>query len=263
MTEFNASNLPSKTVPYQVKSFEMKPFRVAQIMQLSRAVALQSIQPAVDALDGVMEFDANLLTDGDFYYLLAHQRIHAYAHSPLQATWTCSGLVFAEKEGLKRNFTKQQLADLVEEYDTVPDTEKHLLTDPSELIVTSKLCGHENQFDITMEMLNTVFLDPELKLAPGLDFPRVSTLGESQNRRDNPEQQNIVQAARWVSEGKTIDDKIAVLEAQPDLVMFEQALRANATIRHGLSRIVTVHCAACGEPANHSFDVRPETFFDV
>ena len=263
MAEFDVSVLPSKTLPYPVKSIEMAPFRVAQIMQLSRAVALQSIQPAVEALDSVMEFDANLLTDGDFYYLLAWQRIKAYSQSPLRAAWECGGMVFQEREGLQRTFTKKQLADLVEEYDTAPEEEKALLTDPNDLIVTSKVCGHFNQVDITMDLLHTVQLEDNQTLAPGLDYPRVNTLADSQTRRDNPEQQNIVQAARWIAEGKTLDEKLAVLESQPDLSLFESALQANATIRHGLSRIVTVACEECGEPANHSFDVRPETFFDV
>lgn len=263
MAAFDSNSLPSKTIPYAIKAIEMSPFKVAQVMQLSRAVALQSMKPTVEALDSVMDFDANDLTDGDFYYLLAWQRIHAYSHSPLKAAWECEGMVFQEEGNLERVFTQDQIKALVEEYDAASEEEKALLENPEELKVTSRLCRHFNSVDILMDHLRVVYLEDGVKLDPRLDFPRVRTLADSLARTDNPDQQNIVQAARWVRDGNTLDDKLAILQAEPNLELFEKALQANALVRHGISRTVTLKCEQCNEESAHAFDIRPETFFDV
>lgn len=263
MAAFDSSKLPSKTIPYSIKTIEMENFKVSQIMKLSRSIALQSMKPVVEALDSVMDFDANELTDGDFYYLLGWQRISAYVSSPLKADWECQGVVFQENDNLKRVFTQDQLKSMVEEYDAASDEEKELLEDPKELMVTSRVCGHHNSIDVSMDHMRIVYLDDGVKLDPHLDFPRVATLADSIARSDNPDQQNIVQAARWVREGNTLDEKLAVLEAQPDLQLFEKALQANATIRHGVSRTIVLPCSECGTEAPIAFDIRPETFFDV
>lgn len=263
MTAFDATLLPSKTIPYGVKSIEMTPFKVPQIMMLSRAVALQTMEPVVEAMDSVMDFDARELTDGDFYYLLAWQRIQAYSISPLLAEWKCEGMVYKENGGLERVFNQEQLNLMVEEYDTAPDEEKKLLENPQELMVTSVLCDHENSVSIGMEHLETVYLDANEKLDPRLDYPRVRTLSESKDQSDNPDQQLIAQASRWVREGTTIKDKIAILESEPDLTLFEKALKAQSNVRHGIFRAVTLNCEKCNALSEHSFDIRPETFFDV
>lgn len=260
---FDKTNLPSRTLPYQVKQFGMRPFLVPQIMQLSRAVALKTVAPMIEALDSVLDFDAHQLTDGDFYYLLSWQRLEAYKHSPLLAQWTCSSLVFQEQDGLKRVFTRDKLVQMVDEFDSASEEERENLEDPEKLILTSRQCGHKNSLPISMRDLDIVYLSDNDCLPERLDYPRVSTLADALARKDNPDTRMIVQAARWVREGRTLDEKMEVLTAQPDLSLLEQALRMSALSNHGVLRILTKHCEACGEKSVHGYDVTPELFFDV
>ncbi len=262
MESFKPSTLPSRCIPYSFNEIEMEPFRIAQIMQLSRAVALDSIQPAIEAMDSVLNVDVNELTDGDFYYLLAYQRLNAYSNSPLLAQWECGGTVFQEQDGLKRTFTSEQLRALVDEYDNASEEDREHLTNPDDLTVTSIPCKHQNRVEIKLDHLTTVFLEQE-KLPDGLDFPRISTLVDTQVRSKDPAEERVAHAARWIQPGNTLEEKIDILHNQPTLALFEKALQANATVVHGVSQIIVLPCEHCGQMSEHIFNISPKTFFDV
>lgn len=262
MTTFDASKLPSRTLPYSFKEITMSPFRMPQIMLASRAVSTESMAPMIEALDKVIDVDVRELTDGDFFYLLAYQRIVNYT-SPLVARWTCDGIVFRENDGLSRTFTQQQMASLVAEYEQADEEARADLQDPNKLIVTADTCGHANLENIVFEDLKIAQLPEDLVLPLGIDFPRVSTLVDAIEMRKDVDMRNIVNAARWVAEGSTLAEKLEVLESQTDLALFERALQAQTTIAHGAARIISKLCTACGESSDHLLDISPETFFNV
>ena len=262
MTIYNTANLPSRTIPYGFKELEMKPFLVPQIMQMSKAISLQSLQPMVLALCEVVNIDGLSLTDGDFYYLLAVQRLCSYVESPLQASWTCAGTVFKESGGLERTFTQKQLADMVEGWDSADEEERKDLTDPSNMDVTTATCNHENVSDIQLKDLEILYLEKGT-IPDGLDYPRINTLAEAFKLREDPNVSGILEAARWVIAGDTLKDKIEILKEQPDLALFEQALQCSLTVRHGMGSVIKKHCEFCSAESSHLFDITPETFFSV
>jgi len=249
-------------IPYQFEQITMKNFGVKQLMLMSKAVSTGSWAPVVEAIDSVIDVDVNVLTDGDFYYLLACQRIAGYKISPLQAAWTCEGVVFQENGNLERVFTREQVIQLVADYDAASLEEREEMEDPETLSLTSKSCGHKNAHTLTLDSLYIVPLETK-KLPNGLDFPRVNTLVDAIVAREEPEKERIVQAARWVAQGDIIEDKIAILSDQNDLELFESALQSDLTIRHGVSQVLITECEKCGQPMEHTFNIGPETFFDV
>lgn len=261
---FDDTNLPSRMIPYNVKGFEMTPFRVPQIMKMSRAMHLDSVAPMVEALDEVLDIDAATLTDGDFYYLLAYQRLVNYdqEESPLQAIWECSSTLF-HSEDENRTYTHREIRDFVDAYIAASEDERKHMTDPATRVVTTQVCGHRNVHSLTMDDLAVMRLDSDLKLDPDLDFPRVGTLADAIARASNPDEAALIQAARWVKAGSTLDAKMDILVNQDNLNLFQKCLRADTLIRHGISRILRVPCEKCGHPADHQIDITPQTFFDV
>lgn len=264
MLLFNSQEmqLPSAGIPYDVKQITMQPFGVKQIMMLSRAVATGSWAPVVQALDSVLDYNVNLITDGDFYFLLAVQRILGYKISPLQASWDCQGVVFRENEGLKRTFTRKQIRDMVKEYDAASEEERAELANPDDLILTSVHCNHSNAKQLTMSDLFIVPLETKT-LPEGLDFPRTNTLVDSLVAKNDPDNSRVVQAARWIAHGDTLEEKMDILANQPDLRLFELALQTDIKVRHGVSQIIALPCERCEQPSEHTFNIGPETFFDV
>lgn len=148
--------LPSTCIPYNVKHVDMDIFGMPQIKLLSKAVALDSMEPSIEALNGVLSVDARTLTDGDYSYLMAHQRLVGYKDSAIVAPWTCNHTMLRELSGLKRLFTKEQIVDLVESYHAASEEEQKDMQNPQTLNVTNEDCGHYNSFDITMPDL-TIF----------------------------------------------------------------------------------------------------------
>lgn len=264
MLLFNSQELqlPSKGLPYDVKEINMQPFGVKQIMLLSRAVATGSWAPVVQALDSVLDYNINNITDGDFYFLLAVQRILGYKISPLQAAWSCGGVVFKETDGLERTFTRKQVQALVREYDNASEEERADLTNPDEFTLTTVNCGHENRRTLIMDDLYLVHLENK-RLPEGLDYPRVNTLVDSLVAKEDPDNAQIIQAARWVAIGDTLEEKIDYLTNQPDLSAFELTLQTDIKVRHGVSQVIAVPCEKCGQMSEHTFHIGPETFFDV
>lgn len=264
MLSFNSRELtlPSGMIPYRFEKITMQNFGVKQLMLMSKAVATESWQPVIQALNSVIDVDVNLITDGDFYYLLACQRVEGYKISPLQAAWKCEGTVFRESGGLERTFTREQVRKIVKEYDEATDEERENLEDPETLTLISVQCNHHNANNLTLDDLYIVPLETK-KLPEGLDFPRVDTLVDSLVARQDPENENVIQAARWIAQGETIDAKMDVLHEQKDLTLFESALQTEITVRHGISQVIVAKCTSCGQPAEHTFNIGPETFFDV
>lgn len=264
MLQFNDREytMPSGMLPYQFDKIVMANFGVKQLMLMSKAVATGSWQPVVQALGQVIDVDVNQITDGDFYFLLACQRLDGYKISPLMASWECKGTVFRENGGLERVFSRSQVNQLVKDYDDATEEERSELEDPESLVLTSVGCGHFNQHTLTLDDLVVVPLETK-KLPAGLDFPRVDSLVDALVAREDPENERIVQAARWILEGETIDAKMETLYEQKDLTLFESALQTDIKVRHGISQVLVATCSKCGQPTEHSFNIGPETFFDV
>lgn len=257
-----SDELPSIMIPYNVRSINMELFGVAQFKLLSKALALNSMVPVIDAMSEVVDMDATLLTDGDYSYLLAYQRFNAMASSPLIASWTCDNVMMREQNGLGRLFSRSQIEKLCNDYDEASVSDRANMQDPNKLLLMSEICHVDNEQSVGLRDFVVAPLTKE-PLDPRLDFPRLATLSESVVLRRDPELTNLVDIARWVKEGDTLREKFNTLEQQDDNDLMQAAMKARITHEHGVKKYVTKKCSACDAEHVSVFEAGPDIFFRV
>lgn len=256
---FDANTLPSRTIPYQVKQINVNPFRPKQLAHLSRAIYLESMAPAIVAMQEVCDFDVNLMTPGDFYFFLTWQRFNCLKRS-VSAKWQCGGLAY-KREGTGEVYTVERITQVVNNWkaaEGLPEQSK--LEDPNKIKFNVEACHCVNEKSITFADFETVFLADE-KLDPRLDYPRVMHMVEYNELIGDPVYGKIAGPARWVLEGKTLKDKIDILFAQEDMDLFEAAANADANNVHGVSRLVKLQCDVCGSFHTFQTTIDPASFF--
>jgi hypothetical protein len=241
----------------------MDKFKVPQIMKLSKAVKLNSIKPVVEALGDVITVPVEQLTDGDFFFLLTYQRMTCM--KPLSAVWSCEEVVYKEQNG-DREFTPAGVKELVEIYKKkeAEGTLEEADENPDNIMLLTETCGKDNILELNMANFDTLRLPEEApELDPLLDYPRVSTLAEYNSLINDPELSAILPAVRWIKAGATLKDKLDILQAEPSLELFEKAMEAELSIRHGVSKVVKVNCAQCRQESPVLFNISANTFFEV
>lgn len=258
-TELTSEQLSSETRPYATKSIGVNKFLVPQIALMHKAASLSSLQPMIDAVASCVEnIDPSQITVGDFYQILAWQRCHAYTQ-PLVARWVCKERLWQEV-GTDNVFTDAQLSEMVEEYRDA--TDKTDLRDPDTIQILEVECNNSNEVPVVYDDFEVMKLG-QYSLDPRLDIPRVNTLADVAALREDPEEGGIVAAAQWIKEGNTLADKLEILRNQDDLSLFELALQAENTIRHGIRNTIRKQCTKCGGFSRHVIDINPKTFFLV
>lgn len=256
---FDNNTLPSRTVPYQVKQIHLNPFRPKQLGLLGKAIYLESMQPAIEAMQEVCDFDVNLLTPGDFYFFLAWLRFNSLKRE-VSASWECSGTKYIRQD-TREVYKTQRVIRTTENWHAAEGTpEQALLEDPNKLLFDLQYCGQHNIAPLTFADFSVIFL-PEVELDPRLDYPRVMNMVEYDKLISDPVYHKIVGPARWVAEGRTLKDKIEILFAQEDMSLMEAAAEANATIGHGIGRQVGKECSACGSTHYFATSIEPASFF--
>lgn len=253
-----AASLPSRAIPYEFNDIEMTKFGVKQIMLLSKAAALNSIKPAIEALNEVIDVDAGELTDGDFFYLLALQRLQ-YSR-PLFTQWVCDDRLFYETDGVTF-YTEEGLKALVEAYEAAED--KTTLRNPDNIKVASGPCSTLNKHVLVEADLNIQYLENE-PLPAGLDYPRIDSFADSIVDYNNPEMQYLSQAIRWLkTDSRSYLAKKDLFMQQTDTNLIESAMFYKNTSVHGILRTIKCYCKKCRAVSNHTIEIGPETFFDV
>lgn len=256
---FDNNTLPSRTVPYQVKQVHVNPFRPKQLALLSKAIFLESMAPAIDAMQEVCDYDVNLMTPGDYYFLLGWQRFNSLKR-PVVAPWECEGTKFI-RQGTGEIYKAQRIVYMTEMWKAAEGTlEQKQLENPADLLLDLQYCGQNNIEQLQFSDFTTVFL-PEVTLDPRLDYPRVRNMVEYDELVNDPLYHRIVGPARWVAEGRTLKDKIEILFAQEDMSLMEAAAEANATIAHGIGRQVSRDCSVCGSKHYFTTSIEPASFF--
>lgn len=255
--------IPSRMYPYQQDVIKMTKFGVKQLMLISRAVYLNSIEPVIEALDQVTDIDAYTLTDGDFFYLLTLQRVAAYENNPLVASWYCDATVYKTEDG--KTYTKDDLRKLVEDYDLAED--KTDLVNPDSVIITEHKCSHLNTLPISTKDLSVVYLEKPITNNAGIttvevDYPRINTLAQSHIDLTIPEKAMLVNAARLIKKTDDDTDQFDILE-KLDPATVQALMDLSNNTKHGLSTIVTKSCSKCGHAANHRLEVNAQLFFEV
>lgn len=256
---FDANTLPSKTIPYQVKQINVNPFRPKHLALLSKAIYLESMEPAIAAMQEVCDFDVNLLTPGDFYFFLTWQRFNSLKR-PASAHWKCEGAA-CRRDGTGEIYTSDRIQLMIDNWkaaEGLPEQEK--LEDPAKVHFNIGTCGKENNVQLSFADFETVFM-PDVPLDSRLDYPRVMHMVEHAKLVEDPVYCKIAGPARWVAQGKTLQNKIDLLFEQEDMDLFEAAAFADANIVHGTSRLLKMRCPDCGHYHVFQTRVEPASFF--
>lgn len=261
----NIGNLPSNFYPYEkdgMKEMYIRPFNVAELRLVSKAAVLKDLSHLIRAVDLVTTCDAGRLSIGDFYYVLMWLRIHSMPKTPYVVEYHCHEPVLRNREDGRLIMNDASFA--------VPEDEKNW-----EVID----CSTHNSEVIHMTNIEIVTLDEdnfdgiEQNGIVAYDFPRAHLIQQIAEAQNDPALRLIIGAAQWVSDdveyeknGRlvkaiTLDDKIAVLEQQTDLQVFDDAAVLNETIVHGIIEQTTLNCRVCLKKTPHHLMIDALSFF--
>lgn len=258
---FDASNLPSKTIPYPVKQIEVVPFRPKQLALLSKAVMLDDYAPAIEAMGQSMSnLDVSDLTCGDFFYLLAWQRLNSLKRNPVMAKWVCPGTLFTDRATGTR-YTPREVQILVDNWEAADEETRKTMLDPEAVLLDGYVCSHANYDPIVMEDFRTLELEESVVLDQRLDYPRCSTLAEFINLQRDPDYGMLAEAGQWIKGRGTLLSRVQRLVEDEDTELLEVASEAQREVQHGILRTITKPCPVCGH--NHAMTtvVDPKSFF--
>jgi hypothetical protein len=189
------------------------------------------------------------LSIGDYYYILEWLKYHSMPKTPLTVEWTCPHKILQHKE------TGDMLSNHPESLRQSAAT-----INPADYDLVD--CNTLNTEIVHFSSLE-VFQLPEENwtgLPDGFDFPRVSHLIDLKEALKDPELNMIIPAAQWVK-AATVAEKLAILEAQPNLSMFHMGLSLNRNIKHGIATNTTLHCRACSAEYKYTIQVEAASFF--
>lgn len=224
-------DLPTGFRLYSFKELLARPFTLNELYIISAANRVESIRHVLRAVDIVTSCDINQLTDGDFAYVLAWLRKNSYPESPTNAIWNCRNKLLSDHKGRKMPLSRAYGKSLQE---------------IERLGWTLKECGHENVYLSHGASMNIEVLDEHFELPEGLDFPRIGTLAEAEDLREDPKYENVVDALRWIKEGTTLVEKYEYLKTQKDLTLYNAANKmAKGKITHGVTETIPIECMMC------------------
>lgn len=208
----------------------IRPFSLNELYIVGAGHRADSIRHVIRAAEIVTSCDVNQLTDGDFAYVLAWLRINSYPESPINAVWQCKSKSLLDHKRRPLNMSKAAGKSFAE---------------IDRLGWTLKECGHENVYLAHNASMDITVLE-DFDLPEGLSFPTVSTLVEAEDLMEEPEFTHILDALRWIKEGKTLRDKYEYVKSLGNLELFNKAKEmANGRITHGITETVPIECMMC------------------
>lgn len=265
--------LPSACKPYDFKHLMIRPLSVEELKHISQAISLNDITHLIRAVDLVIDQPVEVITIGDFFYILMWLRVKSYPKSPVVVNWTCHADYFATKE--TRVAFKADTSSTESETSTESNIKatkevfvpyKGPQSKIPELVKSGKLkpmkCDYQNTEIVRLSKIEILCIPDDFVLDDDrLDYPRVNILPELIELESNNEYGYILPAAQWVKQGANLREKLAVLEQQPDLDLFDSAFKVSDEIAHGVKENVRLNCANCGTVYTHTLELNPLTFF--
>ena len=95
-----------------------------------------------------------------------------------------------------------------------------------------------------------------------MDFPRVRLLPSLLIALAEPEYCLTAQAAQWMREGATVQDKLDLLRDAP-ISVYDKLAKVAQENHYGIVQTVTKTCLRCGTKQNHVFNITPDMFFRI
>lgn len=243
-------DLPTGFFVYpDLKPIFIRPFTIAELNLIHRGRGTGRLEHIVRAVDLVINQDVNLLTDGDFEFIMAWLRVHSFPEVPLLVRWKCSKINILHKDnkayykGKETSPVRLALKGYVHEVCENDNTEivyKHKTT----------LTSLEDDFE-------TLGFETDLDV----DFPRVSTLVDFYKlKEDNPELAEIAKYARWLKSGSSLAEKIETFYSLP-ADSFSELKRVSEKYFHGIKETINLRCNLCENTEVHTTGVDHLTFF--
>ena len=242
-------DLPTGFAPYSFKELFARPFTVKELTLLYQGSnsTYAGISHIIRAVNMAVSCDVNDLTDGDFEYVMAWLRLNSYPKAPNQVHWTCKRAVVSEPD----------TDNLRPDYFDASETELKLKG------LVRRHCNEKNVEIVHNAKMEIHTLDDADLIIPyeGLDFPRVATFNEFKRLiKEHPESEHEAKAARWIKEGKTLAEKIKLLN-ESDIDLYEKILECQTRYYHGISESMTLKCRVCKNIVKHTSYPDVRTFF--
>lgn len=120
----------------------------------------------------------------------------------------------------------------------------------SPVIVTwsCRKCKHGNVTKIHSKTVSIIELEETVEMDSRFEIPRMRNYLEYMNASKNqpPELQELLDVAMWIA-APTLADKLDILDAAPDLELFETARSIKVQVgHHGVADVIEAECGAYG-----------------
>jgi len=248
-------DLPTGFGPYEehgIKKIYIRPFCVRELSLLTMGSSLgaRGVGHILRAVDMAISCDVNILTDGDYEYVMAWLRLNSYPKAPSLVKWKCKKLNVIESKG-RAFYTKP---------DAFQMTEKELKARGLEY----EVCNADNNEIVHNVKTDIMTFDDDDLVMPydDLDFPRINTMVELlQLLEDHPELEHHARIARWVKEGITLKEKMRIIEDQEDFEMYSRIQECIKRFKHGIQEDMHLRCRTCGNEIDYKAKPNLLTFF--
>lgn len=258
-------NLPSNFQPYRnpergpvFSKLLIRPMSIGELMLVSKAASMRDPSLVRRAVDLCISEPVDYLSQGDYYYVLAWLRLNSSPKHPYIITWECNS-----------SFYQNRVTG-----DLIPNdaTFRHLTAEEIESkewdIVPCNTTNTETVYTTTLDIIQLPEEPNELVLPAQFDFPRVRDIDDVAEAMKNDELQFIVPGAQWIyvppsDEGKhaTLADRIALLESEPNVDLFTEALQMEAQFVHGIAEHCYIQCRVCKARHPYKLNLAPAAFF--
>jgi len=244
----NIGDLPTGYFAYRdidLREIYLRPFRLTELPLIHlTANSPRGIFHLTRAVNACSSVDVNVLTDGDFTFLLAWLRRSSYPESPTFVRWTCANTVMRKiggDDGVVTGVSHEDMAYQGLEYGT---------------------CGWETNELINNAAMRITSLEDDFDSLPSfMDFPRVGTLQELNDiRKECPEDAQMAEYARWVKAGNTLEEKLVALDVL-STEQFVELMRVSKEHYHGVYEMLPLRCRNCGYKTTYRQNVNFTTFF--
>jgi hypothetical protein len=245
----NIGDLPSGQKPYDFKQLFCRPLSVKELKLISQAASMDDVNYLIRAVDLVIDQDVSNLTVGDFFYVLMWLRIKSFPKTPLAVNWKCRAKYFVEVKEDGSNGPVFPKSDATQEM--------------LELKMIKELqCSSQNTDLVRLSTMDILCIPDDFAgLDKDLDYPRVKLLPELIEFGKDKDMAFLVPVAQWLKAGKTLKDKIDILEKEPNLELYERLVDINDTIVHGVKETIKLVCPVCNTEYSHALEISPTTFF--
>ena len=78
---------------YDFKRIFIRPLEVRDLSLLNFGVRLKTIVHVKKAIQATIDVDIDILTDGDFEYILGWHKMFSFPKAPINASWTCAEVI--------------------------------------------------------------------------------------------------------------------------------------------------------------------------